>query len=181
MSFGKIKIKRMKRIALLLILMVSASIVFAQDAPMTRKEKKAAQKAGQIEKTKALVASNAWQFDARQMMPSSGKSRSLTTSYNIVVNDKQLSCYLPYFGRAYRAEYGSAESPLIFKSEIFDYKVENEKKGAWLIRFKTSNKNDKLDFTLHISENGSTSLNINSTDRQPISFHGDLVEIEEQK
>ena len=128
-----------------------------------------------------MISSNAWQFDARQMLPTSGKSRSLTTSYNIVVKDNQLNCYLPYFGRAYRAEYGSTESPLIFKSEISDLLVKIEKKGGWLIRFKASNKNDKLDFTLHVSENGSTSLNVNSTDRQSISFHGDLVEIEEQK
>jgi len=169
----------MKKIILLTQIPVSASVVFAQE--MTRKEKKAAQKAEQIEKTKALIESNAWQFDAHQMNPTSGKSRTLTTSYNIVVKDGQLESYLPYFGRAYRADYGGTESPLIFKSEISDYKVEPAKKNGWTIKFKTSNKNDRLDYTIFVSESGSSSLNINSTDRQAISFHGDLVEIEEKE
>jgi len=169
----------MKKILLLTLIVISASVVFAQE--MTRKEKKAAQKAEQMEKTKALVESNAWQFDATQMNPTSGKSRTLTTSYNIVIKDGQLDSYLPYFGRAYRADYGSTESPLIFKSEISEYKVEPGKKNGWTITFKTSNKNDRLNYTLFVTESGSSTLNINSTDRQAISFHGNLVEIEKKK
>ena len=169
----------MKKLLLITLILVSVSVVFAQE--MTKKEKKAARKAEQIEKTKALIENNAWQFDANQMNPTSGKSRTLTTPYNIVVKDGQLDSYLPYFGRAYRAEYGSTESPLIFKNEISDYKVEPAKKNGWTIKFKTSNKNDRLDYTLLVAESGSSTLNINSTDRQAISFHGNLVEIEEKK
>lgn len=158
------------------MLLVFANTLFAQE--MTRKEKKAAQKAEQAAKTKTLVESNAWQFDATQMIPTTGKSRTLTTSYNIVVNDKQLKSYLPYFGRAYRADYGSSDSPLIFDSEISEYKVEPGKKNGWTITFSTTNKNDRLDYTVYVTESGSATLSINSTDRQPITFHGDLVEIE---
>ncbi len=166
----------MKKIFFLTLILLSASVVFAQE--MTRKERKAAQKAEQIEKTKALIESNAWQFDANTMLPTAGKSRTLSTNYNIKVEGEQLSSYLPYFGRAYRAEYGSTDSPLIFESGISDYTVEDGKKDSKVIKFKVSNKNDRLNYTLTVSENGSSTLFINSTDRQPISFHGELVEIE---
>ena len=169
----------MKKLLLITLVLISSSVVFAQE--MTRKEKKAARKAEQLEKTKVLVGSDAWQFDASQMMPTTGKSRSLTTSYNIVVKGNELNSYLPYVGRAYRADYGSTESPLIFKGEITEYKVEPGKKKGWNISFKTKNKNDILRYTLYVTESGSSTLNVNSNDRQPISFHGNLVEIEQEK
>lgn len=175
----KNKSKAMKKLIILLIILSSASVLFAQE--MTRKEKKAAQKAEQTEKTKSLVETNAWQFDAHQMLPTSGKSKMLTTAYNIVVEEGQLNSYLPYFGRAYRAEYGSTESPLIFKSEIRDYEIKPGKKNGWTITFTTSNKSDRLNYAVYVSEGGSATLSITSTDRQPISFHGELTEIEDKK
>jgi hypothetical protein len=44
--------------------------------------------------------------------------------------------------------------------------------------FKTENKNDRLEYTFHIGETGSATLKVNSTNRQQISYYGDLVEIE---
>lgn len=170
----------MKNLLIVTLILFSVNLGFAQET-MTRKEKKAAKKAEQIEKIKAMIDANAWQFDARQMLPTAGKSRSLTTSYNIVVQDNQLDSYLPYFGRAYNADYGSTESPMTFKSEISEFKKEDWKKGGWIIKFKALNKNDNMDFTLYVSDSGSASLSIISTNRQPISFQGDLVEIENKK
>ena len=170
----------MKNLLIVTLIMVSVNIGFAQET-MTRKEKKAAKEADQIEKVKTLINANTWQFDASQMLPSSGKSKVLTTPYNIVVNDNQLDCYLPYFGVAYRAEYASSESPMSFKSEIDDYAVDNWKKRGWIITFKASNKQDRLNFILHVSETGSATLSVNSTDRQPVSYYGNIAEIENKK
>lgn len=166
----------MKKLVILSIILVTATVVFAQEPG--RKEKKAAQKAEQIEKTKELVKSDSWQFDAHQMLPTSGKSRILTTSYNIVIKEGQLDSYLPYFGRAYRADYGSTESPLIFENEISDYMTKPGKKNGWTITFTATNKGDVLNYTLYVSESGSATLSVTSTNRQPISFNGNLTEIE---
>lgn len=161
-----------------MVILVSVSTLFAQETRFTAKERRAAQKAEQIEKTRVLIESGVWQFNANTMLPASGRSRSLTTSCKVVVDKLELNCYLPYFGTAYRASYGSNESPLSFKGEIPDIKVETWKKGGWIIKFTTSNRNDRLDFTFYVSDTGSASLTVNSTDRQHISFNGDLTEIE---
>jgi len=170
----------MKNLLILALIVVSANISFAQET-MTRKEKKEAQKAEQVKKTKSLIESNTWQFDANQAIPTSGKNRILTTPYNIVVKDGELNSYLPYFGRAYRADYGSTESPLVFKGEIRDYKVEPGKKNGWNITFETKKKDDVLDYSLYVTESGSSTLTVNSSNRQSISFYGNLVKIEENK
>lgn len=166
----------MKRLAVILLMMVSVSMLYAQETRMTRKETKAAQKAQLIEKTQALVKSGTWQFDATQMLPTSGRSRTLTSSYRVIVKESEVDSYLPYFGRAYRAEYGSTDSPLSFKGEILDLRVEEWEKEGWVISFKTENKSDRLEYTFHIGKTGSATLKVNSTNRQQISYNGDLTE-----
>ncbi|MDZ7636504.1 MAG: DUF4251 domain-containing protein [Bacteroidales bacterium] len=84
---------------------------------MTVKEKKAAKKAAQIEKTKVLVEAGAWQFDASRMTPMSGRGQELTSSYRVVVDSMRIDCDLPDFGRAYNVNYGSSESPMSFKGK----------------------------------------------------------------
>lgn len=170
----------MKKLSIIVLILVSASMLYAQESRMTRKERKAAQKAQLIEKTQALVNSGTWQFDATQMLPSSGRSKILSPTYRVIVNNGEIDSYLPYFGRAYRVEYGSTDSPMSFKGEIRDLRVENWKKGGWVISFKTENKSDRLDFTFYIGETGSATLKVNSTNRQHISYNGDLSAIDKK-
>ena len=169
----------MKKIILISILALSVCISNAQE--MSKKEKKAAQKAEQIEKTKALIKAASWQFDARQMIPTQGKSKSLTSPYHVILHDETVDSYLPYYGRAYRAEYGSTESPMTFKSDISEYTVENWKKGGWIIKFNAKNKTDNLDFIFTIAETGSATLSVTSTNRQSITYYGDIVEFKKKE
>lgn len=162
-------------------MLASVTMVFAQDSPMTRKEKKEFRKAELIEKTKAIVKSGEWQFNATHMVPLSGRGRSLTSLYRVVVKEDVIDSYLPYFGRAYKAEYGSSNSPLSFRGEISDLNVKDWKKGGWVISFTTVNGNDRLDYSFHIGETGSATLMVNSTNRQSISFNGDLGAVEGKK
>jgi len=166
----------MKKLLIIILIVASTGVLSAQDKQMTRTERKAAEKVQLIEKNKALVNSGSWQFDATQMFPSSGRSRTLTPSYRVIVNKGEIDSYLPYFGRAYSVEYGSSQSPMSFRGEVSDLKVEDWKKGGWIISFKTENKNDMMEFIFYIGETGSVTLKVNSTNRQPISFYGDLSE-----
>lgn len=167
----------MKKLILFTIILLVASTIFAQEKEMTRKERKEAEKAEKIEKTKKLMESSSWQFDANRMVPMQGQSRTLTTSYRVILQNNQVDSHLPYVGRAYRADYGSTESPMTFRSEVEELKIEDGKKGGWILKFKAKNKNDTMNFTFTVSETGSTNLSIISTNRQSITYYGDLVEV----
>ncbi len=164
-----------------MLMVTSAGMLSAQDRQITRKERKAAAEEQLIEKTKALVNSGSWQFNATQMLPTSGRSRTLTPSYRVILNNGEIDSYLPYFGRAYKAEYGSNQSPMSFRTKVSDLKVEEWKKGGWIVSFKAGNKNDLMDFIFNIGETGSVTLNVNSTNRQAISYYGDLSEVDSRK
>ncbi|MDX8339679.1 DUF4251 domain-containing protein [Draconibacterium sp. IB214405] len=171
----------MKKILLLSFLIISIVAVQAQDQRLSKKEKKAQRKAMLTEQTKEIIEANTWQFDAIRMLPTTGKARNLTTNYSVVLKDNEVDSYLPYFGRAYSADYGSSDSPMTFKSKIEDLSVEDGKKGGYIIKFTAKNKNDRVDFTFSVGSTGSTSLSVSSTNRQHISYQGDLIPIEEKK
>lgn len=170
----------MKNLAFILILVFAVGIASAQETKKkTRKQKRAEREAKMVEQTKKLVGSDTWEFDADRMLPAKGRSRTLTTDYNVVLKDNKVSSYLPYFGRAYSTDYASTDSPMTFEAPIEDYSVEDGKKGGYIVKFSAKNKSDKVDFTFHISATGSTTLSVNSTNRQFISYQGTIKEIDE--
>jgi len=52
--------------------------------------------------------------------------------------------------------------------------MEKTKKG-YMVDVTVKNGDNRLDFTIYIFENGSTTLNVSSTNRQSISYFGDIV------
>ncbi len=171
----------MKNLILICALVFAVLATSAQEEKKTRKEKRAEREAMLIEQTKELAEAGEWQFDASRMLPARGKSRTLTTPYNVVVQNDEVDSYLPFFGVAYSADYGSSESPMIFKAPIENYTKEDGKKGGYVIKFQARNKSDLVQFTFSVSVTGSTTLSVNSTNRQHISYHGELVPVKKKE
>jgi hypothetical protein len=114
-------------------------------------------------------------FKAQTVMPMSGGSKQLTTENDVKFLGDSIVSYLPYFGRAYNASYGSSDGGINFTSTKFDYKAKAGKKGAWNITVKPNDVKDIQEMNFTISENGSASLNVTSHNRQPISFYGHII------
>jgi len=171
----------MKLLTFIIAILFSAAVLSAQETvKKSKKELKAEKKAQQIAEIKADVESKNFVFDARTANPMKGASRTLTSEYDVTVKNDSVFCYLPYFGVAYTADYGSTQGPLTFDQPVKNYTMETDKKG-YVVEVKTSNKSDAIEFTFHISETGSTSLTVNSTNRQSITFFGDIQKNEEKK
>lgn len=119
----------------------------------------------------AITADN-WIFSANQALPQRGRSRNLTGGYEVVCRKDTLLFYLPYFGRAYSAPIGETTSPLNFKTTNFSFNKTTNDKGRWNITVvpKDYREVQSCGFTLY--ENGSAQLNVQLTNRSPISFSG---------
>ncbi|MDB4581545.1 DUF4251 domain-containing protein [Draconibacterium sp.] len=140
---------------------------------LSRKEKKALKEAKQIEETKALLDNKVYVFSPTQALPSSMRSRNLDGSFSAKINNDTIDCYLPFYGRAYSADYGSSDGPFTFTLPIENYTMENSKKG-YMVKFEVKNKNDNINFMFQIGETGSATLNLTSTNRQSISYYGNI-------
>jgi len=124
---------------------------------------------------KDLVDSKEFTFKARTVIPMTGGSRQLTSEYDVRFLGDSVVSYLPYFGRAYSASYGTESGGIEFTSTKFDYKAKARKKGGWDIIVKPQDVRDVEELDLTISDDGSANLRVTSTNRQPISFYGVVV------
>ena|SRR5215471_3223073 len=122
---------------------------------------------------KKMVADKHYVFKAETVMPMGGTTRHLSTDYDVKITKDTVQAYLPYFGRAYSAPIGQSEGGIIFLSKNFEYTV-TDKKGGWDITIKPKDVRDVQQLNFSIFNNGSTNLNVTSTNRQPISFGGHI-------
>lgn len=118
-----------------------------------------------------MINNRQYVFKAQQVMPLGGRTLQVTPDYDVRVTKDSVEAYLPYFGRAYSANIGSSEGGIKFKSKQFDYTVK-EKKGGWDITIKPKDVQDVQQLVFSIFDNGNSSLNVNSTNRQSISYTG---------
>lgn len=125
---------------------------------------------------KKMVETNQYIFVAQYAMPMSGRTRNLTSEYDLTVSKDSLISYLPYFGRAYQAPIDPSQGGIKFSSTKFDYKTTKAKKGGWDISMATKDQPDNIRLSLHISPNGTAILQVVPTFRQAISFTGYIKE-----
>jgi len=110
-------------------------------------------------------------FKAQTVMPLTGSVRTLTSEYELKLSGDSLTCYLPYFGRAYSAGYGEGGA-INFTTTKFEYKATQRKKGGWDISIYPKDVNDVRVLNLTVFEKGYGNLQVLSNNRQPIAFTG---------
>lgn len=125
---------------------------------------------------KNLVDNQQYVFYAESVIPMSGRQRFLTSDYAVAVGKDTVVSDLPYFGKAYSAPIGSTDGGIKFTSTKFEYKVTPRKKGGWDINIKPTDISDVQQLTLTVYKNGTAYLNVNSTNRQSISYNGHISE-----
>jgi Domain of unknown function (DUF4251) len=129
---------------------------------------------------KNMVDSQHFVFTAQSVTPLRGQFRNLTSSYDVSISKDTMISYLPYFGRAYTAPVDPSKGVLNFTSTSFSYSVTPHKKNGWNVMVKPKDNTDIQQFLFTIFDNGTASLNVTSTSRDPISFNG-YIQNEERK
>lgn len=122
----------------------------------------------------AAIASQHFKVSVDHMYPSRGVPRTLNYEYDLRVSGDTVRSFLPYFGRAYSIPYGGGRA-LIFTATLTSYKVEREKRDMTRVSMKITTSEDTYDYDLEVFDNGNTTIDITSTQREPISFNGEMV------
>ena len=130
------------------------------------------------EAVREMIETKNYVFKAQMALPMGGRSRYLTSPYDMKVSDDLITAYLPYFGRAYRAPADLKGGGIDFESRDFEYKVKDRKKGGWDVVIEPNDTEDVRQLSLTVSASGSASLRVNSDRRQSISFTGYITEKE---
>lgn len=127
------------------------------------------------DQVRQLLESKVFVFIPQSATPSSGGMIQLTSDYYLKISNDTLKSYLPYFGVAYQARFGSTNSPLDFSSTDFEYSLKVLKNGTYDINIRLNNPNDPNQLILSVSTSGYANLRVISMNRQPISFYGEVA------
>jgi hypothetical protein len=169
-----------KIIVSLIIILAVTSFSYAQEVETNRRESRSERKKNKKEEIKNLLEDKTFVFKPTHATPMGGGSIHLNHSYDAEVKGDTLISYLPFFGVAYHAEYGARQSALDFTQPVEDLDLKTTKKG-YQVSVDVKNKMDHLTYTFFVSEQGYATLNVNSTNRQSISFYGTVEKAREDK
>ncbi|MEO5649352.1 MAG: DUF4251 domain-containing protein [Ginsengibacter sp.] len=125
-----------------------------------------------------MIQAHEFKFVAESVTPLRGRMRHLTSLYDVMVKKDSLVSYLPYFGRAYQAPINSSEGGIQFTSTQFSYEVTNDKRNSWNVSIKPGTQRDVEQFLFTIFDNGTATLSVTSTYRDPISFYCSIQKTE---
>jgi hypothetical protein len=126
---------------------------------------------------KQLIESKKYVFVADYVYPVSFPSKYLTEDYTLTVEDTEVNAYLPYYGRAFFAEYGGSGG-IEFDAEMEEYEKEIiEGKQRIRVTFKVRSDMDLHHCTLTIYKNKKARLNVTSNNRQNISYRGKVSKL----
>lgn len=133
-------------------------------------------------KISQLISDRNYVFQVQTVLPMSGRTRQMGgEGYDLVVSKDTVSSWLPYFGRAYSAPIDPMQGGIQFASKDFDYTENVNKSGGWDITIKPKDVRDVQQLNLTVSQDGYGTLQVTSTNRQPISFTGIVTEKRSRK
>jgi hypothetical protein len=125
---------------------------------------------------KSLLEAKNFVFQAQSAQPTRGTTRQLSGGYDLRLSGDTLVAQLPYFGRAFSAPIDMRGGGIEFTTADYGYTLESQRKGRWNITIDPKGVKDVRQMTLSVSENGYASLQVLSTNRDPITFNGVVVE-----
>ena len=133
------------------------------------KEEKAAREAREAQMVVQGIENGNFTIDIDRMYPIRGTSQHVT-NYSVSVKDGELNSHLPYFGQAWRVPYGGGHG-LTFKAPVGTYNVMNRNDG-YEVRIYVKTDEDQHIYTLTVFPNGRASLDVQSQNRERISYGG---------
>lgn len=128
----------------------------------------------QAEQVKDSINNRHFTINVNMAFPQSQRAINLTSLYSLRISGDSIISYLPYYGRAYNVPYGGGKA-LNFTGKAYNYTTVRAKKNMTRVIFNVKTDEDTYKYSLEIFDNGSTSIDVSSNQRQYISFSGDMI------
>jgi hypothetical protein len=159
----------MKKLVLIVtMIFLIAGITIGKE---TQREKRKAREKAKMEEILQLFVNRNLQFLAQSAHPMGGGVIHLTSEYTLDIQNGEVISFLPYFGVAYTADYGSNDGGIKFDEQELTSEWKSSKKG-YDIQMEVKAPRDRYVLHLYISPAGYATLQVSCNNRQPISFSG---------
>lgn len=165
----------MKIWSLILTGILSIQLGYGQSKKELKKQK-TIQKEASIRK---LIESGKYTFTVRSATAYNGRTFNHLSDYDLTIKNDSVFAYLPYFGRAFTADF-SSNGGIELKHTINRLEKKETKRG-YQISFETEDKNrQNYDVILSIGKSGYADLTIRPENKSTISYDGTIEKIKEE-
>ena len=162
----------MKKIVIMLISALIFNLAgMAQDA---RREQRNLRKKEKAEEISKLIEEADLRFIAQFAYPMGGGSINLTSEFTLDIEGNKVTAFLPFFGRAYFADYGSREGGIKFNEVARSIEWKKEKHG-YIAQMEVKSPKDIYRLNFFVTTSGYATLDVSSNNRQSIRFSGIVV------
>lgn len=162
----------MKKIVIMLISALIFNLAgMAQDA---RREQRNLRKKEKAEEISKLIEEADLRFIAQFAYPMGGGSINLTSEFTLDIEGNKVTAFLPFFGRAYFADYGSREGGIKFSEVARSIEWEKDKNGH-TVQLEVKSPKDIYRLNFSVTTSGYATLDVSSNKRQSIRFSGIVV------
>ena len=164
--------------AMVLLLLMSGSLM-AQETRSEKKQMKTEQRQAAYERTKALVISGDFVFEALWAFPQSGTVVNVVGNNNrFEIKDGMTLGSMQYFGTAYTSRQNIMNQNLVMDGAVEDWKIiTNDKRQKVLVRFVTTKKREVYDMEVSVAAGGNAVVIVSSSLRDPMRYEGYITPI----
>lgn len=168
------------KLLILLVLLFSFSIPSSAQEK-SKKELKAERESQKQKEIEVMINSKNFVFDAHRVIPQGGRLLNLDyNTYFLKFNETRTICDLPFFGRGFSVPYGSGDGGIKFEGTPEDIKIVKKNK-SYNIKAVVKGNNDIYNLFFTIFSNGNASLLVNSNNRSPVSYDGEIKKQDTEK
>ena len=165
----------------ILVILFSLMMTSGFSQEKSRSEIKKERKLEKQSQIAEMVNAREFVFIGRTAQPQGYRSVNLASNPNFVkFHPDMIEGDMPYFGKAYSGVGYGGDGGLKFDGVPEDYTVEKRKKN-FLIEAVVKGENNVYNINLSVGFEGSATLSINSNNRSPISYNGDISAPEKPK
>ncbi len=159
---------KMKYSIILVFLALSLSACSTQNQVKSEKDH------ALIQQVNEKVQAKDFAIEVNAANPMRGKTIFLSSGYDLIIRNDSAIAYLPYYGRAYSVPYGG-DGGIKFQEKMKEYSATPKKNdGEWSVKFKIDVPGYNYMISMDIFSNGKSTINVNSDQRESISFSGEM-------
>ena len=130
---------------------------------------------------KELVESREFQVEHEWAMPlGSGNINLIGNPNSIRFQKDSIDLFLPYFGVRHMGGGYNTEGGLKYQGPVRNLEIVENHSRNLEISFETIQDNENLDFSITIYPNGNVYTTVNSSQRNSISYRGDIMDLPEK-
>ena len=156
------------------ILFLMAAVLLSGSCGVTEsRAERQAREAREAQAVREKINSRHFTVVVNTMLPLRGASKFLNGDYGVTVDGEKFVSFLPYFGQARSLPYGGG-SGLHFEAEVGAYSVQETRPGVYDVNIHVSTSEDTFLYMFRIYDNGNSSLQVQSRNRDQISFTGTM-------